>query len=198
MNLHSFKNFIRNILRAGELKMKKTLIYILIFVLSIGIVYPAADEFAEAKKIIDAKTPCSKLTESQLENLGDYLMEQIHPGQAHEVMDKMMGGEGSESLRLMHIAMAKRLYCNDINDAVNYGTMGYGVMGGLGRTNYGGMINMMGYDSGYGMMGNYGYGLGYLSFLNFLYVVLLIGLVILVYLWIIKLWREVFKTSKVK
>ena len=90
--------------------MKKTLIYILIFVLSIGIVYSVADEFAEAKKIIDAKTPCAQLSEKQFETVGDYLMEQMHPGQAHEVMDKMMGGEGSESLRLMHIAIAKRLY----------------------------------------------------------------------------------------
>ena len=177
--------------------MKKTLIYILIFVLSIGIVYSVADEFAEAKKIIDAKTPCAQLSEKQFETVGDYLMEQMHPGQAHEVMDKMMGGEGSESLRLMHIAIAKRLYCNDISDAVNYGMMGYGMMGGFGITNYGGMMNMvMGNNFGYGMMGNYGYGLGYWNLINFLSLVLVIGLIILVYLWIMKLWKDVFKKTK--
>ena len=123
-------------------------------------------------------------------------MEQLHPGQAHEVMDKMMGGEGSESLRLMHTAIAKRLYCNDISDAVNYGMMGYGMMGAGFGTNYGGMMNMMGGNFGYGMMGNYGYGLGYLGFINFLSIVLLVGLIILVYLWIMKLWKDVFKKGK--
>ena len=179
--------------------MKKYFIYILIMILGIYFVFADAEEFAEAKKIIDAKTPCSKLTENQLEIIGDYLMEQMHPGQAHELMDKMMGGEDSESLRLMHIAMAKRLYCNDISDAVNYGMMGYGMMGtGYGKgTNYGGMMNMMwGNNFGYGMMGNYGYGLGYWNFINFLSVVLLLGLIVLVYLWIMKLWRDIFKKTK--
>ena len=176
--------------------MKKYFIYLLIMILGIYFVFADAEEFAEAKKLIDAKTPCSSLNENQLENIGDYLMEQMHPGQAHELMDKMMGGEGSESLRLMHIAMAKRLYCNDINSSVNYGMMGYGMMGtGLGRgTNYGGMMGMMGSNFGYGMMGS-GYGLGYWNFINFLSIVLLLGLIVLVYLWIIKLWKEIKKTK---
>ncbi|MBI2653705.1 hypothetical protein HYX02_02730 [Candidatus Woesearchaeota archaeon] len=171
--------------------------FIIIFVLSIGLAYADAEDFTEAKKLIDAKTPCSQLTESQLEIMGDYTMEQIHPGEAHEVMDKMMGGEGSESLRLMHIAMAKRLYCNDISDMTNYGMMGYGMMGtGLKRgISYGGMMNMAMYNMmGYGMMGNLGY--GYWSFLNFFTTLLVVGLVILVYLWVIKLWREVFGKRK--
>lgn len=183
--------------------MKKSIIWFLVLILSIGFVFADAEEFAEAKKIIDAKTPCSSLNENQLEIIGDYLMEQIHPGQAHELMDRMMGGEGSESLRLMHIAMAKRLYCKDIDSSINYGMMGYGMMGsGFGKgTNYGGMMNMMGGNLGYGMMGNWGYGMmggssGYWGFLNFLSLVLVIGLIILVYLWIAKLWKEVFKKSK--
>src|SRR3989344_2898244 len=123
----------------GVVNLKKViLLYFLIFVLSVSMVFADAEDFTEAKKLIDAKTPCSKLTENQLEMIGDYLMEQMHPGEAHELMDRMMGGEGSESLRLIHIAMAKRLYCNDISDSVNYGMMGYGMMGGSGRTNYGG------------------------------------------------------------
>ncbi len=183
--------------------LKKIMLLFFIFALGISIVYSDAEDFAEAKKIIDAKTPCSKLTENQLEIIGDYLMEQMHPGEAHEVMDKMMGGEGSKSLGLMHIAMAKRVYCNDINDAVNYGMMGYGMMSsGFGRgKNYGGLMNMMGGNLGYGMMGNWGYGMmgsgyGYWGLLNFLSLVLVIGLIILVYLWIIKLWKEVFKKAK--
>ncbi len=179
--------------------MKNAIIYFLVFILSISFAY-SAEDFTEAKKLIDAKTPCTSLTEDQLEDIGDYLMEQIHPGEVHEIMDRMMGGEGSESLRLMHIAMAKRLYCNDFTDSVNYGMMGYGMMGsGLGRNiNYGngGMMNMMGGmmggSFGYGMMGNY----GYWGFWNFLSVVLVIGLIVLVYLWVVKLWREVFNRKK--
>jgi|SRR3989338_2896617 len=176
----------------GVVNLKKViLLYFLIFVLSVSMVFADAEDFTEAKKLIDAKTPCSKLTENQLEIIGDYLMEQIHPGEAHKSMDNMMGGEGSESLRLMHIAMAKRIYCNDISCTVNYGMMDYGMMGAGKGINYGGMRNMMGYNFGYGMMGNVGY--GYWGFINFLSLVLVIGLIILVYLWIIKLWKEVRK-----
>ena len=183
--------------------MRKGSIWILILLFSISFVFADAEDFTEAKKLIDAKTPCSSLNEKQLEIIGDYLMEQIHPGEAHELMDRMMGGEGSESLRLMHIAMAKRLYCNDISGMANYGMMGYGMMGtGFKKgTNYGGMIGMMGSNFGYGMMGNLGYGMmgqsyGYWSFINVLSLVLLIGLIILVYLWIAKLWKEVYKKAK--
>ena len=180
--------------------MKKQIPYLVMFVLVIGIAAADIDDFADAKNIIDAKTPCSNLSESQLETLGDYFMEQMHPGESHETMEKLMGGEGSESLRLIHIAMAQRLYCNDLNGAVNYGIAGYGMMGSggmmgnLGRTNYGGMMNMMAYNFGYGMMGQNGY--GYFAFFNFLAVLLAIGLVILVYLWIFKLWRDLSKKSR--
>ena len=170
----------------GVVNLKDAIIYFLILIFSISfsisIVYADMGDLTEAKKIIDAKTSCSKLTENQLEILGDYFMEQMHPGQAHETMDKMMGGEGSESLRQMHIAIAKRLYCNDVSGMVNYGMMGM-MMG------YGGMRNMMGSSFGYGMMSGY----GYWGLLNFLSLVLVIGLIILVYLWIIKLWKEIRK-----
>lgn len=173
--------------------MKKLLVYVLIFVLSISFAYPDAEDFAAAKKLIDAKTPCSKLTENQLELIGDYFMEQMHPGEAHEVMDKMMGGEGSESLRLMHIAIAKRIYCNDLNGSINYG---FGGMMGLGYRQ-GGMMNMMwgtNFGQGYGMMGSY----GYWGFNSFLTTILLLGLVVLVFLWIVKLWKETFGKAKGK
>ena len=167
---------------------KNIVLYFLVALLSIGIVFSDMDDFENAKKIIGDKTPCSQLTETQLESIGDYLMEQMHPGEAHELMDKMMGGEGSESLRQVHIAMAKRLYCNDISGTAQYGTMGMMMSRGMMGygTNYGG--GMMGYGMGYGMMGY-----GYWGFLNILYLVLAIGLIILVYLWIIKLWREMPK-----
>jgi len=52
------------------------------------------------------------------------------------------------------------------------------------------IFNMMGYD----MMGAY----GYYGLTGFLLSLLLIGLVILVYLWIIKLWKQIFPKGKRK
>ena len=174
----------------GVVNLKNAIIYFLILIFSIGIVYADMEDFTEAKKLIDAKTPCNKLTENQLEIIGDYFMEQMHPRESHKVMDKMMGGEGSESLRQMHIAIAKRIYCNDISGMANYGMMG--MMMGM-MMGYGGMRNMMASNFGYGMMGlEY----GYWGLLNFLSLVLLIGLIILVYLWIIKLWKQISKKQK--
>jgi len=158
----------------------------LMFIIFSAAAYSAEDEFAEAKNLVDAKTPCSQLSESQTELIGDYYMEQMHPGTAHTAMEQMMGGEGSESLRLMHIAIAKRVYCNDYNSSANYGMMGFGMMGNRN----GGMMNMAWSGMmGSGTMGGYSYGLGYLSFVNLLYILLLVGLVVLVYLWIVKTWR---------
>ena len=162
--------------------MQKNLFVIsIILLLSISLVSAHEHNFAETKKLIDSKTSCDKLTDEQFEAIGDYYMEQMHPGESHELMDKMMGGEGSESLRQVHINIAKRLYCNEDTG---------GMMGMMG----GGMMNMMmGGNMGYGMMGNYGYGFSYWNFLNVLYVILLIGLIVLVFLGIIKLWKDLFK-----
>ena len=103
--------------------MRKAILLIIfvLFTLIIPLVLAhGEDPFDEAKELIDSKVSCNDLSDEQLEMIGDYLMEQMHPGEAHEVMDKMMGGEGSESLRQMHIAIAKRLYCNDINGIAKY------------------------------------------------------------------------------
>ncbi len=163
--------------------MKKTLVVLfsLIALLAVGTAFSHGEEdSADAKQIVENKVPCSELTEEQLEHIGEYYMEQMHPGEAHELMDKMMGGEGSESLRQVHINMAKRLYCNEDIGGM---TGSSGIMGMMG----GGMMNMA---MGTGMMGNFGYGSGYLSFVNLLYTILLIGLIILVYLWIFRLLKD--------
>ena len=110
---------------------KIILISLFVILFSFLVVAQEEHDFTEAKQLIDSKISCSKLTNEQLETIGDYYMEQMHPGEAHEYMDKMMGGEGSESLKQVHINIAKNIYCNE-----NVG----GMMGG-----------------GYGMMGNYYY-----------------------------------------
>ena len=137
-------------------------------------------EIEEGRKLVESKISCDKLSNEQLEVIGEYYMEQMHPGKAHEVMDNMMGGEGSESLKQVHINMARRLYCND-NIYIGYGMMGSGDMMGM-------MMNMM----GGGMMGNYpaNYSYGYNSFIGILWLIFLIGVIALI-IWVIyKLTRK--------
>src|SRR3989338_3992174 len=138
--------------------MKKTIAVILFAVLISSALAQEEHEFAEAKEIIDSGISCSELANEQLEKIGDYYMEQMHPGEAHEIMDNMMGGEGSESLKQAHINMAKRLYCNE-NVYVGYGMMG--------------MMNLM----GGGMMGNYQpyYSYSNYGYLNLLWIIFLVA-----------------------
>src|SRR3989338_3614375 len=132
--------------------MKKISIIVIfsMLLLSVSLVSAHEHNFAETKQLIDSGIGCDKLTDEQLESIGDYYMEQMHPGEAHEIMDNMMGGEGSESLKQVHINMAKRLYCNE-NVYI-----GYGMMGSWGMTNMMGRGMMGSYPSSYAY-NNYGY-----------------------------------------
>ncbi len=160
-----------------------------VLLLNLSIISAHEHNFNEAKQLIDSEINCDKLTDEQLEAMGDYYMEQMHPGEAHEMMDQMVGGEGSESLKQMHIQMAKRLYCNEDVGGMMGGDM-MNMMIGNNMVGSSGM-NMM----GSGMMGNWGY-FGYGNFVNILYVMLLIGLIVLVSLWIIKLWKDLSKKGR--
>lgn len=158
--------------------MKKILLFtIAILLLSIGLVSAHEHNREEAKQLIDSKIDCDKLSDEQLDMIGDYYMEQMHPGEAHEMMDKMMGGEGSDSLKQMHIQMARRLYCNeDVG-----GMMGSGIMNmimGPGGMNMMG-TNMMGSSMGSGSWWLWGI-VGMLF-----WIVLLVALVLLI-IWLYK------------
>src|SRR3989338_354591 len=128
--------------------MKKTIfVFALILFLAAGFASAVSqEELNEAKSLIDSKTDCKTLSNDQLEIIGEYYMEQMHPGEAHKLMHQMMGlQEGSDAEKQFHINMAQRIYCNQ-----GYGT-GYGMMGMMG----GGMMSMM---SGGMMNSNYGGG----------------------------------------
>lgn len=170
--------------------MKKILL-VLGMILLLGIIILSAHEsnFSETKQLIDSGISCNNLDDQDLEAIGEYYMEQMHPGEAHELMDKMMGGEGSETLKQMHINMAKTIYCGESEGMIDSGDM-MGMMSMMG----GGMMsgqNMQG-----SMMGSGGSGFGY--FINVLFIILLIGLIILVYLWIIKLWKNMKNKGDIK
>ncbi|MFH0714233.1 MAG: hypothetical protein V1847_00415 [Candidatus Diapherotrites archaeon] len=139
-------------------------------------------EINETKTLVNSGADCKSLSDSQLEIIGEYYMEQMHPGEAHELMHQMMElQEGSDAEKQFHINLARNLYCGESN-----GIMGFGSMMGM-------MPMMMG-----GQMGNVWNGgyYGYWSFLNILFVILLIGLIILAYLWIIKLSKNTDKGGK--
>ncbi len=148
--------------------------WIILALLITGIVFGSGDHIAEGKELYDSNISCSELTDDQLELIGDYIMELMHPGEQHELMDRMMGGEGSESLRAAHINMAQRFYCNDAR---------YGMMGGM--MSYGMMGNQPILSGGYGM----GYQQGY-SLVDILVIILLIALIILVIILIVKNIRK--------
>ena len=172
-----------------------------------------AETFAQAKQLIDSKVSCSDLTNDQLEIIGEYYMEQMHPGDAHEAMDQMMGGEGSESLKQMHIAMGLRFYCGkDTANGTAYAGMmngyGSGMMGRSGVANYNGVsgCGMMGNNAlqgrggrnmmGYGMMGGAGW-LGF-SLLSILYVAIAAFVFGMIFWWTYKLVIKDKENAKTK
>lgn len=169
--------------------MKKIITIIFAVLLLFGVVFAEEElNFTQAMSIIDNKTNCNNLSLDQLEQIGDYYMEQMHPGSAHEVMDDMMGGEGSVSLSQMHISMADRFYCSqfdDYNSNYNYGgysMMGGNMMGGRGMMydSYYDSSNSRPYNNGYSMKGYLspfgvgGFGIGILMIIFWILIIVLI------------------------
>ena len=157
--------------------MRKTFVIFALALLLFSVSFVAAsgdhDEmFEQAEEIINQKISCDELTNDQLEVLGEYYMEQMHPGELHEVMDERMGGEGSESLRQAHINMGRAFYCGE------HGAMSGGMMDMMmGRGMMGGSSNMMG--NAY-----YGGGMAGFSTLGWIVTLLVIVVLILLIIWL--------------
>jgi len=119
-----------------------------------------------------------KVSPELLEELGDAVMEKmIGNTERHEIMDRMMGGEGSPNLTAMHQRIGYSYLTG--NDSWSGNMMGYGgMMYGYPYDNYNGNKggNPMMWNNGYGMMGG-GFG-GWIIGFMILIVIILVGLVI--------------------
>ena len=67
--------------------MMKKILFIICMILLSSIVSAHQHNLSETKQIIDSGISCDKLSDEQLEAIGDYYMEQMHPGELHEIMD---------------------------------------------------------------------------------------------------------------
>ncbi len=124
----------------------------------------ALQEIMKAQGVNDVKSiDCSKVTEKQLQVLGDAFMDIMHPDSAeHDFMDRMMGGKDSPTLESMHRIMGAR-YLGCYGGDESFGMM-YPFWGGRGYGNGAGNYNrrwppmMYGYGpyGQWGMMGTYG------------------------------------------
>lgn len=100
--------------------------------------------------MIENKINCDQLTVDQLEAIGEYLMEKMHPGESHKSMHQMMGmEEGTEYHKNFHINMVKTMYCGQ-NSMMGFG----GMIGMMPMMNT--MGNMM-TNNGWGMTGWFGW-----------------------------------------
>ncbi|MBI5797442.1 hypothetical protein HZA98_00880 [Candidatus Woesearchaeota archaeon] len=129
--------------------MKQTrIVFILgiVLLLSLSIAFAHEEEtFAEGQALVESKVSCDNLTQEQLAAIGEWYMEQMHPGTSHEIMDAMMGLEDNPERDLaFHSSLGEQFYCGQTSNA----SYTYGMMNGY---SYGMM-------SGFGSMMNWGYG----------------------------------------
>ncbi len=160
----------------------------IILLLGLGFVEAISQqEIREAKRLVESNVDCNTLSDAQLELIGEYAMERMHPGDAHELMHSMMGlEEGSEAETRFHANLAKTIYCGK-NSNSTAGVVGMMPPGDTGTVGYGGMMpyfggSMMG---GAGMMGGYDT-FGAWGVISLLFWILITAGLILLVVWLYK------------
>ena len=95
----------------------------------------------------------------------------MHPNEEqHELMDQMMGGEGSSSLEAMHINMGRNyLGCSS---GIIGGMMRGGMMGGFSNSMMGNMMGSWGMGAGWSWFG--------WSFMILFWIAIIVGIVVLI------------------
>ena len=164
--------------------MKKIILIFGILLLSIILVSANGNhqsEIEEGRKLVASEVNCDELTNEQLETIGEYFMEQMHPGEAHEAIHEMMGMEEDTAYHeQVHVNMAKMMYCG------GYGAMSGGMMDMMmGRTGMIGSGNMM---TG-GMMGSgnvIGTGMWGMGIFGWIFMTLVTVALVLLIIWLIK------------
>lgn len=125
---------------------KIILLFVLIFLINAMVLAHEGEEIAEGEALVIAKVSCDSLSADQLEAVGEWYMEQMHPGALHDAMHEAMGlEEGTEEHKQFHITLAQRMYCGE---NVSF----KGMMGGYGMMWYG-MMGMMYGNLGWSSLG---------------------------------------------
>lgn len=72
----------------------------------------------DAKYLVYSGEGCENFSKDELMVIGDYYMEQVHPGFAHKVVHSMLGGDDSETLHNLHIHIAKVWHCMEPGNGI--------------------------------------------------------------------------------
>ncbi len=143
--------------------------------------------------LVEKKVDCQQLNNEQLEVIGEYLMEIMHPGKAHHLMHEQMGiEEGTEAEEELHINIAKSMYCHESGmDMGSGGMMNGGMMkmmmgSGMGGGNMADMNSMMG-----GAVNSLWGGSSWSWLMLIVGIVFWIAIIVVIILLIIWLYRQV-------
>jgi hypothetical protein len=113
----------------GDNMKKLYSIFLIVLLLSMSSFAYASEgheaEIEEGRQLVESQVSCDELTDEQLEAIGEYVMESMHPGEAHDLMHERMGVEGDYVGGMMGFGMMG----NNLVNPIGGGTMAYGMMG---------------------------------------------------------------------
>lgn len=162
----------RGLQMGGNMKKLLSMLMILaiVFTLAIPVFADAMDmktvdsvlqEIQKVQNVTDVKSiDIEKVTPDQLDELGDVVMGKlIGDNERHDWMDRMIGGDGSESLKNFHMNLGYR-YLKGEPLTIQSMMMGSQEIGTEKDANRSEKYGMMGFRNGFGMMNSPWYGIG--------------------------------------